>query len=101
MGPFALNPVVLSAADEVLSDIPFLLLSTAALLLMGKSPGLALGALMAGACFVRGNGWLLPPALIVAQTFRYQRRSLLPYLTFLTFVRLQERGFSDCEAVNV
>ena len=93
VGPFALNPVVLSAADEVLSDIPFLLLSTAALLLMGKSPGLALGALMAAACFVRGNGWLLPAALIVAQIFRYQRRSLLPYLTFLTFVLLWRAAF--------
>lgn len=95
VGLFALNPVVLSAADEVLSDIPFLLLSTAAVLLIGKSSGLSLGALMAAACFVRGNGVLLPAVLIVTQIFGCRRRSILPHLTFLALFLLWRAAFPE------
>jgi len=76
---FALNPLLLRFTDHVLSDIPFLLLSTVSLLLMGSSvvdrrPMLSpvgdrvlIGAAVALACTFRTVGLLLLPALAAAQ----------------------------------
>src|SRR5215831_5413914 len=68
---FAINPMLLRFTDNVLSDIPFLLVSTFSILLIGRlvierrqliSPAcdqLFLGAAIAAAFFIRANGILL------------------------------------------
>jgi hypothetical protein len=76
---FALNPTMLRFADQILSDIPFLLFSTLGVLLIGRlviersrliSPvwdPLLLGVAIAAAFFVRTNGILLLGTLAVTQ----------------------------------
>ena len=68
---FAINPTLLRFMDNILSDIPFLLVSTFSVLLIGRlvierrrliSPAcdqLLLGAAIAAAFFIRANGILL------------------------------------------
>src|SRR5215813_1589407 len=68
---FAINPMLLRFTDNILSDIPFLLVSTFSVLLIGRlvierrrliSPAcdqLLLGAAIAAAFFIRANGILL------------------------------------------
>jgi hypothetical protein len=76
---FSLNPTMLSFTDQILSDLPFLLLSTASVLFMGRliiekrnliSPVwdyILLGAIIAGAFFIRTNGILLLITLAITQ----------------------------------
>ncbi len=76
---FAVNPLLLGFTDHVLSDIPFLLLSTVCLLLMGRSvvdrrpilspvgDRVVIGVAIALACAFRTVGLLLLPALVAAQ----------------------------------
>ena len=76
---FSLNPRMLAAPNEILSDVPFLLLSTVAValigiliversrLICGVCDNFLIGALIAGAFFIRTNGLLLLPVLAVAQ----------------------------------
>lgn len=79
VGLFALNPIMLAAANDIESDIPFLLFSILGVLLIGKrivkrehiiSPvwdnGL-LGAVIAVACFFRTPGILLLATLLCTQ----------------------------------
>ena len=68
---FAFNPVMLAGLNDVLSDIPFLFISTATIMLMGRvivqkrplmspfSDHVLLGTLLALAFFIRTNGLLL------------------------------------------
>ena len=71
----AFNPFMLAYLNQVLSDIPFMLASTAAIMLMpGWSGsgitarrGVALGLAMAAASLLRSNGILLVIPLAVAQ----------------------------------
>ena len=75
---FAFNPEMLCMTDTILSDIPFLLFSTAGILLMGRvlvdrqtllSPGidvLMLGTVLIFSCCIRTNGILLLLVLPVA-----------------------------------
>jgi hypothetical protein len=86
---FALSPYLLGFLDNVLSDVPFLLLSTITLTLIGRlvvdgrrirSPrtdAALLGALMATAFFFRFNGVLLLGALGGAQATVYLRHRRL------------------------
>jgi hypothetical protein len=76
---FSLNPTMLSFTDQILSDLPFLLLSTASVLWMGRliiekrkliSPVwdyILLGAIISGAFFIRANGVLLLITLAITQ----------------------------------
>jgi hypothetical protein len=76
---FSLNPNMLSFTDQILSDLPFLLLSTASVLLMGRliinkrkliSPVwdyILLGAIISGAFFIRASGVLLLITLAITQ----------------------------------
>jgi hypothetical protein len=76
---FSLNPTMLSFADQILSDLPFLLVSTASVLFIGRlviekrnliSPVwdyIILGAIIAGAFFIRTNGFLLIVTLAITQ----------------------------------
>lgn len=76
---FALNPTLLSFTDQILSDFPFLLLSTVSVLLTGRliiekrkiiSPiwdYILLGAIIACAFFIRTNGFLLLISLAITQ----------------------------------
>ena len=76
---FAFNPTLLRFVDQIAGDIPFLLLSTISLLLIGRlviekrdliSPGWdrwILGGAMAGAFAIRSNGILLPATLALTQ----------------------------------
>lgn len=76
---FALNPTLLMFMNEILSDIPFLLFSTASVMLIGRfiiekrrliSPvfdNALLGVSMAAAFFIRTNGILLPITLGMTQ----------------------------------
>ena len=105
---FAVDPALFPFTNEILSDLPFLLLATAAVLWMdrvagGRRPwrdGAILGGLMAAAFFVRTNGLLLLPTLAVAQVVVAWRRRpgeapapatgwrarLLPYVVFALLV---------------
>jgi len=77
---FSLNPTMLSFTDQILSDLPFLLLSTASVLFMGRlviekrkliSPvwdNILLGAIIAGAFFIRASGVLLLITLAITQS---------------------------------
>ena len=83
---FALNPGLLAFSDEILSDLPFLLLSTLALVLIGALvverrllisqfwDSVLVGAVIAAAFFVRTNGILLLGSLAFAQLFSYWQR---------------------------
>jgi hypothetical protein len=76
---FSLNPTMLSFTDQILSDLPFLLLSTASVLFVGRlviekrkliSPVwdyILLGAIIAGAFLIRASGVLLLIALAITQ----------------------------------
>jgi hypothetical protein len=76
---FSLNPTMLSFTDQILSDLPFLLLSTASVLFMGRlviekrkliSPvwdNILLGVIIAGAFFIRASGVLLLITLAITQ----------------------------------
>jgi hypothetical protein len=76
---FALNPTMLRFIDDILSDIPFLLVSTFSVLLIGRlvverrrliSPAcdqLLLGTVIAVAFFIRTNGILLLVTLGITQ----------------------------------
>ncbi len=76
---FAINPTLLGFTDQILSDIPFLLVSTSSVLLIGRvviekrrliSPvcdQLLLGASMVAAFFIRANGILLLITLGITQ----------------------------------
>lgn len=72
---FAFNPALLSTLNHIISDIPFMLLSTAAIMAMpgwgGEKMswwrGFGLGTLVAGAMLVRTNGVLLVFPLAAAQ----------------------------------
>jgi hypothetical protein len=76
---FALNPSLLRATDRIISDIPFLLISTLAVFLIGVaivegrrfiSPAydhLLLGGVIGAAFFIRTNGVLLLVALAISQ----------------------------------
>jgi hypothetical protein len=86
VGLFALNPSLLEFADHVISDLPFLLLSTLSVLLMGSvvveerrliSPfwdHVLIGVGITAAFFVRSNGVLLLFALGFAQIVSYLLR---------------------------
>lgn len=71
----AVDPALFTFTNQILSDLPFLLLATAAVLWMGRvgrtgrpgRDGVLLGGLMAAAFFVRTTGLLLLPTLAVAQ----------------------------------
>jgi len=77
---FALNPALLAFLDNVLSDVPFLLLSTLAMLLIERVviekrrlissawDHLLLGGVVAMACQVRVNGVLLLAVLAISQS---------------------------------
>lgn len=79
VGIFSLNPIMLSFTDQILSDLPFLLLSTASVLLIGiliidKGKFISqiydyilLGAIIASAFFIRTNGILLLVTLAITQ----------------------------------
>ena len=99
----ALNPALLGAHDQILSDIPFLLFSTCAIYLIDRSLrgkasvwlSLATGAAIFAASFTRTNGILLLVPLVAAQAIRLWperkntaflrtqlKSSLVPYLAF-------------------
>ncbi len=69
----ALNPALLQAHDQILSDIPFLLFSTLALLWIenGSKRTWLIGLLVFGAFSLRTNGLLLLAPLVVAQVMRF------------------------------
>jgi hypothetical protein len=79
---FALNPTMLSALDNILSDIPFLFFSTTTMFLIGHvvverrplisklADHLLLGVFFAMSFFIRTNGVLLVLAAIGAHLFR-------------------------------
>ncbi|MGD0278493.1 MAG: hypothetical protein ABSC11_04215 [Smithella sp.] len=76
---FSLNPTMLLFIDQILSDLPFLLLSTASVLWMGRLiiekrylisrfwDYILLGAIIAAAFFIRTNGILLLMTLAITQ----------------------------------
>jgi len=76
---FSLNPTMLSFTNQILTDLPFLLVSTASVLFMGRlviekrnliSPvwdHILLGAIIAGAFLIRTNGILLLITLAITQ----------------------------------
>jgi len=78
---FAFNPIFILYVNNILSDIPFLLVSTLSILLIGRlviekqkfiSPffdPILLGILIAYAYFIRTNGILLLITLLVTQFF--------------------------------
>ena len=76
---FSLNPTMLSFTDQILTDLPFLLVSTASVIFIGKlviekrnliSPVwdyILLGTIIACAFFIRTNGILLLLTLAITQ----------------------------------
>jgi hypothetical protein len=100
----AFSPVLLKASDLIQADFTFLLISSAALLLLDrqwrtanlKAPGkILLGGLIFGAFFVRTNGILLLGPLLLVDFFQWRskpepgyRLTSLPYLTFLALFGL-------------
>jgi hypothetical protein len=77
------NPELLRFEDNILSDITFLFLSTASILLVETTSvpdhpegtrwrNVALGAVLFLAFFVRTSGLLLVPTLLVTQTIHYR-----------------------------
>lgn len=106
-GVLAVNPTLLQANDLILSDIPFLAVSTLAVLLMDRwskqSPGfllgLAIGLTLFLAVFLRTNGLLLFVPLIVwllIQTWpdwKLLLRRLLPPLGAFALLNLAASRF--------
>jgi hypothetical protein len=99
VGAFAFNPSVLQANDHVLSDVPFLFLSTLALYsierfvrpraMPGALANMVIGAAIFAAAATRSNGLLLLGVLATAQCLSWRaqpvdraRRAILPYLAF-------------------
>lgn len=94
-GVLAVNPMLLLANDLILSDIPFLAVSTLGIVLIdhwNKKPlhillGMAVGMTIFFATFLRTNGILLWVPLTVALLLRYKRalkialQQLLPPLS--------------------
>ena len=91
VGLFALNPLFIAFPNFILSDLPFLAVSTFTVLFIGRvlvdpqppvSPGrasLLLGFFVAIAFMVRPNGILLLPTIAAAQlvrVLRHRRRTL-------------------------
>jgi hypothetical protein len=80
---FALNPTLLAFANNILSDFPFLFLSTLSLVLIGLVvverrrliseywDSVLIGLVIAAACFVRTNGFLLLITLEITQLISY------------------------------
>jgi hypothetical protein len=68
---FAFSPSLMRFNDEILSDIPFLFFSTAALLMINNRPftsvlrGFGLGVIIFSAFLIRTNGILLIPTLLI------------------------------------
>jgi hypothetical protein len=112
---FGFNPNFLTFVDSILSDIPFLLVSTFAVLLIGRlvvenrcliSPvydGILLGMAIAAAFLIRTNGVLLLVTLAFAQlmvaifkcgTARHWTY-ILPHLTFLSSALAWNAIFPD------
>lgn len=100
---FAFHPMMLSLVNLIMSDLPFLLFSTLAMVLIGavivdRRPILAptadhvlVGLAMAAAFLMRSNGILLLAALAGAQLPRAVKRrlsalDLVPYAAFLAAV---------------
>lgn len=87
---FAFNPLLLQFVNQILSDLPFLFLSTLAALFIRRlvvdcrttvsrvADPLLLGMVIALACFVRSNGWLLLGVLGVTQVVEAIRRRRAP-----------------------
>jgi hypothetical protein len=105
-GVFAVLPALLAANDLILSDVPFLAFSTLSLVLIDrfsrspKSPdfglGLALGAAMFMAFFMRSTGILLLAPLGLALLLEFWpcwqvaiKKASIPVLTFGILVVLQ------------
>lgn len=77
---FSLNPTMLSFTDQILADFPFLLISTASILFIGRLiiekrhlistvwDYVLLGAVIAGAFFIRTNGILILITLAITQS---------------------------------
>jgi hypothetical protein len=96
----AFNPILLKASDLIQADFTFLLLTTAALLLLDlpklNAPGkIILGGLIFSAFFVRTNGILLLGPLLLLDLLQWRtqprpelRLTSLPYLTFFTLFLL-------------
>jgi hypothetical protein len=86
LGLFALNPTMQRAMNNILSDIPFLLVSTCSVLLIGRlvidrrrllssvCDQVLLGTAIAAAVFIRTNGILLLVTLGIAQCLALIRR---------------------------
>ena len=103
---FAFNPTLLASLEEILSDMPFLLVSTLSVLFMGRIAvegrplfgkawdALLLGALFAAAFFIRTNGALLPATLFGIQVMKIPalrarpRDILTGILPFVVFAAL-------------
>ena len=122
---FAFNPAFLSYIDGVLSDIPFLLISTVCVFLIGRvaverrplvSPaldGVLLGALLAAAFSVRTNGILLVATLLGAHGAAAWRglrdragaRGVLidciPYIVFIVLTLAWDAAFPKGGTTNV
>jgi len=97
----AVNPALLLATDLILSDLPFLAISTLGLLLAERyagaqgrvwAQGIALGLVIFGAAFLRTNGILLLAPVGVALATSPSlgwgeklRRGSLPFLSFTFF----------------
>jgi hypothetical protein len=110
VGLVAFNPVLINFQDNILSDIPFLFFSTASVLLIDRlvpsdrEPlrslwwSVVLGGAIFWAFFIRTNGLLLLPTLLVCHLVALYRirkaegdlRSYWPYLVapYLTFLLL-------------
>jgi hypothetical protein len=122
-GLFAFNPTLLEFVNHIQSDVPFLLVSTFSVLLMGQLvvnrrrlttqvfDPILLGASLAAATFIRTNGILLLPTLMVSQTIAMLGHrskgnangrnksalllALLPYVAFLAFYGAWESYFPE------
>ena len=129
VGFFAVNPTLLLFLNKVNSDIPFMLVSTISVFLIGRvavfrkplvSPlidGLCLGLLIALACTIRTNGVLLLASLLVTQIVSSlipaldsqksqpakQPRGMLilPYLAFFSTMILVRLSLPDGESSHM
>ena len=82
-GLFALNPVLISYTDHIISDLPFMLVSTIVVLMIGRvavrrqsilnpwADAILLGALIAFACTIRTTGVLLAGTLLLTHLWRW------------------------------
>ena len=113
----AFNPALLTAHNQIISDIPFLFFSTLAIFLIDSffrqktSPrwlSFAIGAAIFAACFMRTNGVLLLVPLFAAQAIqlwpqRHEKTTLMaglksaivPYLVFGLLFAIQALIFPN------